>query len=90
LKLVKCRLQDKDFILAPIDKGEPPSWVPAYNDEEVIWVNREVFDKVKAQRWFKPCSICPQEVKESCAKRYHNKSSVANETKSQEEMGKKK
>jgi hypothetical protein len=70
MKLVKCRLQDSDFILAPQDKGEPPNWVPAYNNEEVIWVDRKVFDKIKRLRWLKPCKQCPQEVKKSCYKRY--------------------
>ena len=61
-----CRLEDPMLIVAPQDKGEPPSWVPAFHGEEVIWVEREIFDKLKKLRHNKPCKICPIEIKKKC------------------------
>ena len=61
-----CRLVDPTLIVAPQDKGESPSWVPAFNGEEVVWVDRETFDKLKKLRENKPCDICPMEIKKKC------------------------
>lgn len=61
-----CRLKDPMLIVAPQDKGEPPSWVPAWHGEKVVWVDRKIFDKLKRLRDEKPCEICPVEIKEDC------------------------
>lgn len=61
-----CRLVDPKLIIAPHDKGSPPSWVPAFHGEEVTWVDREIFDKLKKLGDDKPCDICPIEIKENC------------------------
>ena len=61
-----CRLVDPELIVAPHDKGSPPSWVPAFHGEEVVWVDREIFDKLKKLRDEKPCEICPVEIKKKC------------------------
>jgi hypothetical protein len=61
-----CRLVDPRLIVAPQDKGSPPSWVPAFHGEEVVWVDREIFDKLKKLRDDKPCNICPTEIKKKC------------------------
>lgn len=63
---MSCRLEDTNFILAPQDKGEPPSWVPAIHGEQVEWVDRELFDKIKARRHDKPCELCTTGIKERC------------------------
>lgn len=61
-----CRLVDPELIVAPHDNGSPPSWVPAFHGEEVVWVDREIFDKLKKLRDNKPCEICPIEIKKNC------------------------
>lgn len=61
-----CRLEDPMLIVAPHDKGEPPSWVPAFHGEDVVWVEREIFDELKKLRHKKPCKICPIEIKKKC------------------------
>lgn len=61
-----CRLVDPRLIVAPQDKGSSPSWVPAFHGEEVVWVDREIFDKLKKLRYEKPCDICPIEIKKKC------------------------
>jgi hypothetical protein len=60
-----CRLIDDDNpILIAQDKGEPPSWFPAfgYPDANIHWIDREIFNKIKAERMNKPCKICPKEI----------------------------
>lgn len=61
-----CRLLDSTLIVASHDKGEPPSWVPAFRGEEVVWVDREIFEQLKELRDNKPCGICPKEIKKNC------------------------
>ena len=61
-----CRLVDPTLIVAPHDNGEPPSWVPAFRGEEVVWVDREIFEQLKELRNNKPCDICPKEIKKNC------------------------
>ena len=31
-----CRLEDPMLVVAPHDKGEPPSWVPVFHGEDVV------------------------------------------------------
>lgn len=74
-----CRLSDDPgLIVAPHDKGEPPSWVPALHGEQIVWVDREIFDKLKELRNKKPCNICPKEINEKCG--YTDKMNVSNGT----------
>lgn len=61
-----CRLVDPTLIVAPHDIGEPPSWVPAFHGEEVVWVDRKIFEQLKELRDNKPCGICPIEIKKKC------------------------
>lgn len=61
-----CRLVDPELIIAPQDNGSPPSWVPAFHGEEVVWIDREIFGKLKKLRDDKPCEICPIEIKKKC------------------------
>lgn len=61
-----CLLIDPKVIVAPQDKGEPPSWVPAWHGEKVFWVNRPIFNQLKEKRHKKPCKICPDEIKKKC------------------------
>jgi len=63
-----CYLMNPKLIVAPQDKGSPPSWVPAWNNERVVWVDRELFDKLLKLREHKPCDICPKDVKDICHK----------------------
>ncbi|MBK5191215.1 MAG: hypothetical protein JJE19_06955 [Methanosarcinales archaeon] len=64
----KCRLLDPQLIVAPRDKGEPPLWVPAWHGEDVVRVDRDLFEKLKKLRheYDKPCNICPDEIKSKC------------------------
>lgn len=64
---MSCRLEDEDFILAPQDKGEPPSWVPALRGKRVVWVDRKLFEQIKKRRHEKPCEICPDNIKTNCS-----------------------
>lgn len=73
-----CRLLDPNLIVAPHDKGSPPSWVPAFHGEEVVWVDREIFDKLKELRDNQPCNICPNEIKKKC-KLVENHENVIND-----------
>lgn len=60
-----CRLaNDENLILIAHDKGEPPSWFPAfgYPDADVHWIDRDLYNKLKSQRQEKPCNICPKEI----------------------------
>lgn len=61
-----CRLVDSELIVAPHDEGSPPSWASAFRGEEVVWVDREIFDKLKKLIDEKPCEICPAEIKKKC------------------------
>lgn len=64
---MKCILNDPEQVLVgPQDKGEPPSWMPAfaYPRARVYWLDREVFDELKRRRNRKPCNICP--AKQQC------------------------
>ena len=63
---MSCRLEDEKFCLAPQDKGEPPNWVPASLYDQVEWVDRELFDKIKAKRHEKPCELCTDAIKKQC------------------------
>jgi len=61
-----CLLTDPMVILAPQDKGEPPSWVPAWHGETIFWVDRRLFNQLKENRTKKPCKICPEEISKKC------------------------
>lgn len=62
-----CRLaEDNNLALLPLDKGSPPPWYPAFAGVEGVYVERELFDKLKKRRYGKPCDICPDEVKTKC------------------------
>lgn len=63
----KCLLEDPRVTIAPQDPGEPPSWVPRpFIDSLIFWVNRDVFNNLKAKRHKKPCDICPNKIKVKC------------------------
>ncbi len=65
-KPYSCLLEDKNLIIAPQDKGEPPSWIPRFHGERVVWVDRGIFEILKKEIHNKPCLICPYEVKKYC------------------------
>ena len=62
-----CRIaDDKNLVILPQDKGEPPLWYPAFAGVVGVYVPRDVFDKLKKLRYSKPCGYCPDEVKKEC------------------------
>lgn len=61
-----CKLTDHKLIIAPQDHGEPPNWVPYVPGRMVVWVDRVLFDMLKARRFEMPCDICPDEIRRVC------------------------
>ncbi|MCK4825147.1 hypothetical protein KA005_55880 [bacterium] len=61
-----CKLTDHKLIIAPQEPGKPPNWVPYMPHRKVVWVDRVLFDQLKACRYDKPCDICPDEIKKWC------------------------
>jgi hypothetical protein len=62
IQAIKCILNDPERVLVgPIDKGSPPSWLPAfaYPSAELYWLDRPVFDELVKRGQQKPCNICP-------------------------------
>jgi hypothetical protein len=65
-KKIECELVSPNLIIAPQDPGSPPSWVPAFHGEKVIWVDRAIFNQLKKYRVNKPCHVCPNELRSNC------------------------
>jgi hypothetical protein len=63
-----CFLTDPMLIVAPHDPGSPPSWVPHFHGEMIVWVDRPIFDKLVKLRDLRPCDICPSDVQLKCHK----------------------
>lgn len=68
----KCRLLSPYLVVAPQDKNGPPCWVGITREQEVVYVDRNVFDALLRRKHDMPCDICPDEIKNTC-KRYMEK-----------------